>query len=248
MQTQLETLNIQLNQARKQHEQMQSASNGYLYGATISTNAQIDALIEQLTDLRQIKQQDLQKQISMLQHQLSLDGAINASSDGRVLDLFVQKGAFVQAGSAIGTVVRETQATENTSVMMYVPLEQGKQVREGMEVNVSPSTVKREEYGYIIGRVKNVTEYAVTQESMMATLQNQQLVQAFSGDSAVMAVEVELLRSPDTESGYLWSTPKGAPITIDAGTVCSAEIKVSSQRPADMVLPFIRKLFQGQSV
>ena len=79
----------------------------------------------------------------------------------------------------------------------------------------------------------------------MNTLQNQQLVRVLAGDAAVIEVEVELLRDPQTISGYRWSTPKGAPFAVDVGTICSGEIKVAEKRPVEMVMPFIQRLFHG---
>jgi len=123
-------------------------------------------------------------------------------------------------------------------------VEKGRLVEAGREVRRSPTTVNREEYGYIIGQVVSVSASYVTQEHMMATLQNQQLVAAFSGGSAVLEVEVDLFRDDNTVSGYRWSTPKGAPFVVSPGTICGGEIKVSDRRPVEMIVPFVKKFFQ----
>jgi HlyD family secretion protein len=118
-------------------------------------------------------------------------------------------------------------------------------IREGMDVSISPTTVNREEHGHIIGVVRSVSMFAVTQDHMMATLQNQQLVHMFAERGAVLEVEVELLRSDETISGFRWSTPRGAPFAIEPGSIASGDITVYTRRPIDMVIPFIRRLVYG---
>jgi HlyD family secretion protein len=149
----------------------------------------------------------------------------------------------VQPGSVLGNIVRGDQDVSSSNVILYVPMDRGMLVEEGMEVNISPATVNKEEHGYIIGQIVSVSLYAVTQEHMMAVLQNQQLVHTFAGQNAVLEVEVELITNSETVSGYQWSSPRGAPFSISPGTICQGEIIVSSQRPIDMVIPFIKRLF-----
>lgn len=187
--------------------------------------------------------QERRMELESLLFQLARRDVIRAGYSGRILDLHLQRDDFVAEGDVVGSLIRDTKAKENTAVVLYLPIEQGKRVQEGMAVNVSPSTVNREEYGYISGRVKSVSEYAVTRESMLNTLRNEQMVHAFAGEDAVMEVRVELLRSAATVSGYRWSTEEGAPTTIAAGTICEGEIRVASRRPVDLVLPFLRGLF-----
>ena len=245
MQTQLQNYRLQLIQTRLQESQLASGFTSFLWGGYNQTGDQISSIMEQFINLKQIKRQDYQKQLVELQEKYSTSSVITAGFSGTVLGLNIQRYDFVQLGSIVGNIVRTEQPNEISNVLLYVPLDKGKLIHTGMEVGVSPATVNREEHGYIIGEVQSVSLYAVTQEHMMAALQNQQLVQMFGGQSAVIELEIELLRDENTVSGYKWSTPKGAPITIDPGTICSGEIKVSSQRPIDMVIPFIKRLFTG---
>ncbi|MCL2081991.1 MAG: NHLP bacteriocin system secretion protein [Oscillospiraceae bacterium] len=239
MQSQLENNRMQLIQAKTQSSQLNSTFTKFLWGGYNQTGEQISSLMGQFSHLKQIKERELLRNLQELQLQLSLNSVIKAQYSGTIASLNIQSLDYVQPGSVLGTITRDGQAS---SVLMYVPITDGKRITAGMEVNISPTTVNREEYGYMVGRVKSVSTYAVTQEHMMLVLQNQQLVQAFSEQTAVMEVEVELLRDPETESGYKWSTPKGAPFGVDSGTICMSEIKVASKRPVDMIVPFVKRL------
>ena len=117
-----------------------------------------------------------------------------------------------------------------------------KSIMPGMEVNVSPSTVKKEENGFMLGNVVSVSEYPTSAQGMMLTLGNSDLVRQLSGEGAPLEVKVKLVMDSSTQSGYKWSTPQGPPIGIDGGTFCVGEVKVDQKRPISIVIPFIKKL------
>lgn len=244
MQSQLDNYRLELIQAQTNDLLLDDTFAGYLWGAYNQTGEQISSLMEQFSDLKQVMRQDYLDHLQELQTQYAKKSVISAEFNGIVSGLSVALYDFVQPGFVIGNIVRGDQAAHCSNVTLYVPMDKGKLVEAGMEVNISPTTVNREEYGYIIGQVVSVSASYVTQEHMMATLQNQQLVSAFSAGSAVLEVELDLFHDNSTVSGYRWSTPKGAPFAISPGTICGGEIKVSDRRPIDMVVPFIKRLFQ----
>jgi HlyD family secretion protein len=117
----------------------------------------------------------------------------------------------------------------------------GKQVMPGMDVRVSPSTIKREEYGTLIGRVLEVSEFPATAQAMLATLGNDRLVQQFSARGAPIAARIDLLRDTASPSGYRWSGGRGPSTTISSGTIASAEVTVREGAPITFVIPLLRK-------
>ncbi|HBQ26617.1 MAG TPA: NHLP bacteriocin system secretion protein, partial [Syntrophomonas sp.] len=209
-------------------------------------------LIEAETNLASLEQllketislsiMDLERSIQKMQRDLMNNSEIVASTSGRVLEMQVKKGSIVQAGSVICTIGEEREQTDALEASVYVPVEQGKKIRPGMEVNISPTTVKKEEYGFMLGNVVSVSQYPASTQGMMLTLGNNDLVRQLSGEGAPIEVKVKLVMDSSTQSGYKWSTPNGAPLTIDDGTFCLGEIKVEEKRPISMVIPFIKKI------
>ena len=237
----------QLENIRMQLITLDPAYTKQIWGVYNQTNDQVATLEEQFAQQKQVILQDYTKRLGELEAQYSEKNVIAAISSGVISGLTVQPDDFVQLGEAIGSIVKGDQVSgleQNSDVILYVPLDKGKLVEEGMDVKISPTTVNREEHGYIIGRVVSVSASSVTQDHMMSTLQNMQLVLALSKDAAVLEVEVALIGDENTESGYRWSTPKGAPFAIRSGTVCGGEIIVSNQRPIQKVVPFFKRLFQ----
>lgn len=185
---------------------------------------------------------DLKNNIEKMQRNLLNNSDIIANVSGRVLEMKVSKGDLIQAGTTICSIAQEDQENNSLEAIVYVPVQDGKKVKPGMEVNISPTTVKKEEHGFMLGNVVSVSEYPSSGQGMLLTLGNQELVQQLSGEGSPIEVRVELVMDSNTVSGYKWSTPNGPPIVVDEGTFCLGEVKVSEQRPISMVLPFIKKI------
>lgn len=159
--------------------------------------------------------------------------------DGRVVELKSGRGMLLAPGSAVLTVER-AGATGGMQAVVYLAAADGKKVARGMPGQIAPSTVRREEHGYMLARVTHVADYPATPQSMMLLLQNEALVRELAG--AAPPIEVRAALQPAANrSGYQWSSAAGAPVTITPGTLCQAQIVVDSQRPASLVIPILRK-------
>lgn len=228
------------------HELAYNNKKQYLNDLSLSQLQEVEANFaaqkQWFKDVITVSILDLENNIEKMQRDLANNSEIVANVSGRVLELRVKKGDIVQAGSVVCTIAEEKGNTESLEAVVYVPVEKGKRIMPGMEVNVSPSTVKKEENGFMLGNVVSVSKYPASSQGMMLTLGNSELVQQLSGDSSPLEVRVELVMDNNTISGYKWSTPNGPPIAIDGGTFCIGEVKVEQKRPISMVIPFIKRL------
>ncbi|MFM9967061.1 MAG: NHLP bacteriocin system secretion protein [Burkholderiales bacterium] len=172
-----------------------------------------------------------------------------ASVEGRVVEVKAAPGSLVTQGASLGLVEQSgdakgalTPASAQGAVqaLIYVAAADGKQILSGMQAQIVPSTVKREEYGFMLGKISYVSEYPSTPQSMNMLLQNDALVRDLAGASP--PVEVRALLTPaDNYSGYTWSSAAGAPVKVKAGTVCTSEIVVRTQKPVSLVIPILKK-------
>lgn len=230
-------------QNKKQNLQnLKAQANVLPLSQVLQAEQNLEVLVQKFKDTRLLKEKDLQTQINKMQLQLINNSEITADVSGRVLELQVEKGALLGAGNSVCSIAREQDEAETLEVVIYMPVEQGKKVLPGMEVNISPTTVKKEEDGFMLGNVKSVSEYPASGQGMMLTLGNEELVNRLSGRGSSLEIKVELVRDSSTVSGYKWSTPDGPEMVIDGGTLCLGEVKVSEQRPISMVIPFIKKI------
>jgi len=86
-------------------------------------------------------------------------------------------------------------------------------VKVGMEVQISPSTVEVEKFGYIKGSVIHVSDYPTTFEGMLNTLQNKRLVESFFTGLPPIAVRVSLKVSENV-SGFEWTSGDGPEVEV----------------------------------
>ena len=163
---------------------------------------------------------------------------IAAPVSGLVIEIKATIGTVLQSGQPVLSI--ET-GQEQLEMLVYLPAAEGKRVEPGMEVLVSPATVRREEYGAIRGVVEYVSPFPASLESMIATLQNRALARTIAANGAPYAGRVKLLADPETVSGLAWTSPKAAEKTISVGTLATAEVKVESQSPITLVVPLIRE-------
>ncbi|HNP72362.1 MAG TPA: NHLP bacteriocin system secretion protein [Kouleothrix sp.] len=153
---------------------------------------------------------------------------------GRVVDISVAPGSLLSPGVAIASIEDTARPLE---AVIYMPAASGANVQPGMQVQVSPANLSREEYGFIRGRVASVASFPATFESMMLVLANEQLVREFLAGGTPIEVRIALEPDASTASGYRWSSSAGPPAPINSGTLAQATITLAEQRPINLVFP-----------
>jgi HlyD family secretion protein len=213
------------------------------------TQNEILKLRSQQTDLetqrdRELRQSEFalneaRRQASATAESLSQNTQITSPIEGRVLEVKISSGSVL----AVGTPVVEIESEgRNLEAVIYIPAEQGKTIKPGMQVNLEPSTVKREEFGMMLGKVETVSDFPITPQGMLAALHNDSLVTRFSRNGAPYAATVVLEDDSSTATGYRWAVGKGPVIRLTSGTLTRAEITTRRQRPLDLIIPLIRHL------
>lgn len=193
-------------------------------------------------ELQQIDQQlgELDRAITSLYNQTAQTGTVLAPHAGKVVAVLASPGTLISAGSPLLLLERTGRTVKNLEAVVYVPAHEGKRVKVGSHILLSPSGVLREEYGYLRGWVTSVSEYPATAPGMMRVLQNEQLVQSMLKGGTVFEVRADLVRDPKTPSGYAWTSSTGPNQQIQSGSLGSALITVSRQRPLALVIPALR--------
>ena len=200
----------------------------------------LQLLEEQFATTKAMKIYETENRIKKLQDDLNLKSAVVSRVDGRVLEVQARKGDITQPGANLVSLERMGN-TVKLEVVLYVKAEEGKNILPGMEAQISPSTVKKEEYGFMLGRVVSVSEYPATAQGMMMSLGSKELVAKLSGEGAPLEVRIDVISDEGTVSGYMWSSSKGPPLKINSGTLCTGTVTVNDLRPIGMVVPMVKK-------
>ena len=182
---------------------------------------------------------DARRQMDAAAGLLNQNTQIISPIEGRVLEVKVSAGAVLGVGAPVVAIESEGRKLE---ALIYIPAERGKNVKLGMPVRIEPSTVKREEFGTMVGTVVTISDFPITPQGMSAVLHNDNLVSRFSREGAAYAATVSLEQDAESVSGYRWAVGKGPPIRLTSGTLTRAEITTRRQRPLDLVVPLFRRL------
>jgi len=182
---------------------------------------------------------EAQRQAKATAETLTQNTQVISPIEGRVVEVKISPGSVL----AVGTPVIEIESEgSNLEAVIYIPAEQGKKVKAGMEVNIEPSTVKREEFGMMLGKVESVSDFPMTPQGMAAVLHNDSLVTRFSREGAPYAATVVLEEDSSTTTGYRWAVGEGPNVHLTSGTLARAEITTRRQRPFDLIIPLIKHL------
>lgn len=169
---------------------------------------------------------------------LAAAGTVLAPVSGQVIEIKATVGAVVNPGTPVASI---RTGTTDLEVLVYVPPDAGEQVEAGMQALVVPATVKREEFGAIRGTVESLSSFPVSLEGMVAVLQNRSLAQTFFKDGPPYAGRIALVSDPATASGFAWTSPRAARLTLGAGTIAAVEIKTRSQPPIALAIPLLKE-------
>ena len=180
----------------------------------------------------------LEGEVGELRAKYELNSEITSPYTGHIVELMVNAGSIVSPGTYILSMERD-DALELLEAIVYVSPSEGKKIKEGMEVKLSPSTVEVEKFGYIKGSVLQVSEYPATFEGMLNTLQNRELVQSFFTGMPPIAVRIGLNLKEENMSGYEWTSGDGPEVEIKSGTLCDSKIIIKNKRPISLILPIV---------
>lgn len=169
-------------------------------------------------------------------YQEKVSEEIYSDYDGIVDELMVQNGMFVPAGSPICTL-RLDQERKDLSGVLYIPVDKGKRITQGMTLQLAPNGSDTTQNGSLIGVVRSVSEYPVSQTGMQKTLGNAQLSQWIftKENSALVEVKFDLVKDDNSPSGYLWTSVVGTHRPVTAGSYCTGSIIIERQAPISKV-------------
>ena len=129
--------------------------------------------------------------------------------------------AFDPIVSVIDDDASDGQA-QPTQLIAYADNEAQRDLRIGMETQVWPADEKRDEIGYVRGRITQVVRYPAAADEVRQALKSNVLAKRLleQGD-VVYEVRIELLRLPEDSTRYDWSFGEPDDVGMGIGTYCS---------------------------
>ncbi len=212
---------------------------------------------------RKLKIEEVLTKLRLDRNKLERNSRIVSPARGQVTQVLNVPGGLVQEGAPVVLLhaPKEQRGQDDTGLsydaIVFVQAGEGKKIEVDDPVEVVPATVKREEHGFIRGRVVAISELPATRQAMEAALEHPELVEAFLrryAPGVVLRAQILLEKRPGAAAAGLgrshpgsgnpfrWSSSSGAEQPLKTGTICQAAIVVKRQPLIRLILPWTKKL------
>jgi HlyD family secretion protein len=210
---------------------------------------------------RSLKVRQLKTKLGLDRDKLLRTSQIVSRVNGRVAQVLSARGELVHEGSPV-LLLHAPKAERGSDddgpayeSIVFVPAGEGKKIEIHDAVEVSPATVKREEHGFIKGRVVAISELPATKLAMEAALEHPELVDTFLkryAPGVLLRVHVKLDESDVSTSSdsprppserlnhFRWSSSSGHAQPLKTGTMCQVAIVVEKRRLISLILPWTK--------
>ena len=147
---------------------------------------------------------------------------LTSTVEGTVISTKVDNEPFEAFEPIISVISGNEAQTQRTMLIAYIDNAGQRDLREGMNAQVWPEDEKRDEIGYVRGRVMRIDRYPVSASEVRQTLKNEEMASRLLESGHMMyQVNIELLRSEQNPTLYDWSFGQPDDVSMNVGTYCS---------------------------
>jgi NHLM bacteriocin system secretion protein len=187
---------------------------------------------------------EAERNLQFLAERFETQSNIKSPYSGEVVEVLTDAGVVVGPGTPLFKLKNQHDGEiSKLKGVLYIPSQDGKKIKKGMEAFVVPSTVQPQEYGFIKGKVTYVSDFPITQQGMMTSVKNDQLAKGLLSSGPLFEVHVEFEKDTASYSGFKWTSAKGPDVLIKEGTSCTGKITIKQEAPATIVVPAFKKFF-----
>jgi HlyD family secretion protein len=230
---------IQADESYQQQMQQVAEMESQLQELGIQESRTEQTGLETKSD-RELQIQSIKNKISQLENELDTRGKIISEYSGRILELTMGEGQIIGAGRRLGSIEAENNDKELLG-LGYLSVGDGKKIKPGMDIRITPSNVQRERHGSIIATVKEITPFAVTSDAVASIIGSTDVARDLIQNSSKIQVTAQLEKDSASISGFKWTSGTGPDDAVTAGTTAFVRATVEYRRPITFVIPLLRK-------
>jgi multidrug efflux pump subunit AcrA (membrane-fusion protein) len=180
------------------------------------------------------------------QREYQLSSLVLSPVAGCLVEQLVQPGAVVTPGTTIFSLDRRDRRRQLVS-LVYFPSQDGKRLKPGQSVRITPTTTKAQRHGGIRGRILSLRTLPVSREGLRQRLGLESLVQTVqppgsAGNEPLIEAVTSLQRDPHTRSGFDWGGGPGPDLRLTTGTSTEVSVLVEHRQPISYVIPLLRDI------
>ncbi|MBO4719637.1 MAG: hypothetical protein J5658_07175 [Prevotella sp.] len=136
--------------------------------------------------------------------------------------------------------------SQQTLLLAYANNEAQRDLRVGMEAQVWPADEKRDEIGYVRGRIRQVVRYPANAAKVRQILKSDVLAkQLLEQDNVVYEVLIDLQRDSADPTCYDWSFGVPDNVSMEFGTYCSVLVETRSRSMFQYLFDASRSRFRN---
>ena len=148
---------------------------------------------------------------------------LTSTVNGLVISTKADSEPFEAFDPIVSVVGKDYEGQPQRAMLLaYANNEAQRDLRVGMEAQVWPADQKRDEIGYVRGRISQVVRYPADAAKVRQRLKSDILAkQLLEQDDVVYEVIIDLQRDPSDPTCYDWSFGQPEDVSMDFGTYCS---------------------------
>ena len=147
---------------------------------------------------------------------------LTSTVEGTVIATKADNEPFEAFEPILSVVGAGDHPTRRAMLIAYIDNAGQRDLREGMSAQVWPEDEKRDEIGYVRGRVVRIDRYPVAADQVRQILKSEDMAGRLLESGKMMyQVNIELLPSKDNPDQYDWSFGQPEDVNMNVGTYCS---------------------------
>ena len=148
---------------------------------------------------------------------------LTSTVNGLVISTKTDNEPFEAFDPIVSVVGKDYDGQPHRAMLLaYANNEAQRHLRVGMEAQVWPAEQKRDEIGYVRGRIAQVVRYPADAAKVRQILKSDILAkQLLEQDDVVYEVLIDLQRDPNDPTSYDWSFGQPDNVSMEFGTYCS---------------------------
>ncbi len=157
---------------------------------------------------------------------------LTAPLSGVVLTSMTGNSTFHQREPIAWLLPQELQRHDR-EVLAYVAFKDLRKVKLGAQVQVTPSDLEREKWGYATGTVTRIEPYPTSRTAIAQRLKLAELAAFIPEGEAVYEIHIVLNKGDD---GLIWSRKKSQQMAVTTGMPCDVQIIWNQRRVWQVLL------------
>lgn len=147
---------------------------------------------------------------------------LTSTVEGTVISTKVDNEPFEAFEPILSVVDGMDPRSGKAMLIAYVDNAGQRHIKEGMGAQVWPENEKRDEIGYVRGRITRIDRYPVAADVVRQTLRSEEMAdRLLTAGTTMYQVNIELFTSAENPAEYDWSFGQPDDVNMNIGTYCS---------------------------